>query len=627
MLVAVSLPVLIGFAGLVLDVGNWFEHKRHLQVQADAGALAAGSRFRIPCADAPILASAAEYSGIHHNEQVGGTPAAEIHREFNSATWFDQPSIIDDTVVTGSPCAAKMIDVKLTETDLPWFLKLAQVPFINAQARVEIRKKERVNGALPIGVPDVDPQLARAIFVDETTTPPTQIAQTPLVRGENADGLSIWSNVDAPVSVGINSSRIGVRIVLGGGTSTTCGQPLVECYDAGSANGLVRIRGWSGAPAGTATAPQARSVELIDGSCQNGYFMAAGPDPDPCTIGVRATVDFGSAPVATSRLTATRSGSNTDYPLSFDSATGRWSSTETIPIEAGDGPVNITLDWETGCPTNGNGNCDEDGSFGVVQRSFGGSDDRSGPLKLIRVSEASVPGANSFPRCAAPGCTHDLVVTIGLQGDLSAAAPGDPPVSLKLAGGGSLNQALDCDDGAGFTNLKDELAKGCTPSYEPNTGTACPGKAALWATPQPPAWQCVAVKPGEQANQVPAGMNLRVYGDEAPDDCTAPNNWPNWSQGDPRIVQVFLTPFGAFAGAGADSTVPVTGFATFYATGWAGQGGGFANPCEGEGDDTAGPGAIVGHFINYIDTLNNGGASEELCDFDALAPCVAVLTK
>ncbi|MGH2746232.1 MAG: pilus assembly protein TadG-related protein, partial [Thermoleophilaceae bacterium] len=40
-LVALMLPVLIGVGGLVVDVGNWFAHKRHLQVQADAGALAA----------------------------------------------------------------------------------------------------------------------------------------------------------------------------------------------------------------------------------------------------------------------------------------------------------------------------------------------------------------------------------------------------------------------------------------------------------------------------------------------------------------------------------------------------------------------------------------------------------
>ena len=44
-LVALWLPVLFGFMILVADVGNWFEHKRHLQMQADAGALAAGGQI------------------------------------------------------------------------------------------------------------------------------------------------------------------------------------------------------------------------------------------------------------------------------------------------------------------------------------------------------------------------------------------------------------------------------------------------------------------------------------------------------------------------------------------------------------------------------------------------------
>ena len=87
--------------------------------------------------------------------------------------------------------------------------------------------------------------------------------------------------------------------------------------------------------------------------------------------------------------------------------------------------------------------------------------------------------------------------------------------------------------------------------------------------------------------------------------------------GDPRIVQVFLTPFGSFNGSG-NTTVPVTNFATFYVTGWTAQGGGFANPCQGNGDDPVpgnDAGYIVGHFIKYVFALNTGGGSGELCDF------------
>ncbi len=44
---AVSIPVFLLFCGLIIDVGNWYTHKRQLQNRADAGVLAAG---RVPLA-------------------------------------------------------------------------------------------------------------------------------------------------------------------------------------------------------------------------------------------------------------------------------------------------------------------------------------------------------------------------------------------------------------------------------------------------------------------------------------------------------------------------------------------------------------------------------------------------
>jgi hypothetical protein len=194
--------------------------------------------------------------------------------------------------------------------------------------------------------------------------------------------------------------------------------------------------------------------------------------------------------------------------------------------------------------------------------------------------------------------------------------------------GGSQNQSLDCDPA--ISQLKTELAQGCAPTYGRNTGTACPNTATdLWGTAQP--WQCVAIQTGSATNQVPAGLNLRILGDEKPTACTSPNNWsdfPDLDPGDPRLVQVFLTPFGAFGGSGS-TTVPVTDFATFYITGWTSQGGGFANPCQGNGDDPVpnnDGGYIVGHFVKYIQSLNPGSGSEP-CDMGAFGSCIVELTR
>ena len=83
-LFAFLLPVLLLALALAIDVGNWFVHKRHLQMQADAGALAGGGVFRIPCSDAPILDETRNYAGdpgaaTPYNLQLAPTQQANVH--------------------------------------------------------------------------------------------------------------------------------------------------------------------------------------------------------------------------------------------------------------------------------------------------------------------------------------------------------------------------------------------------------------------------------------------------------------------------------------------------------------------------------------------------------------------
>ena len=300
------LPVLVLFVIFVVDVGHWFEHKRHLQMQADAGALAAGGVFTIPCSDAPIEAMARKYAGdpgatAPYNTQVAPTNPANVHVLINSTQfWNDGGTNNSDG---GGPCATKMVDVKITEADLPLFFRIpalvGSVDAINARARVSIRELNYLGGgALPIAVPDVDPSQAKAIFVNEENG--AVLATTPLTNTGTTNGLAIWDNTAAPVSVPISSSKIGVRIALSGNAgSTTCGTFLVDCYDAGSANGVVYIRGWSGSGSGAQpNPPLARDVTLIPGSCADPYFSSAS---STCTIGVSAVVDFGALPSTSGR--------------------------------------------------------------------------------------------------------------------------------------------------------------------------------------------------------------------------------------------------------------------------------------------------------------------------------------
>ena len=63
-LVVVGLPAFVAFGIFVIDVGNWWVHKRHLQTQADAAALAGAREYRFPaCSNQDIVEEAVDYSG------------------------------------------------------------------------------------------------------------------------------------------------------------------------------------------------------------------------------------------------------------------------------------------------------------------------------------------------------------------------------------------------------------------------------------------------------------------------------------------------------------------------------------------------------------------------------------
>jgi hypothetical protein len=677
-MVTIWLPVIILFVILVLDVGNWFEHKRHLQLQADAAALAAAGGFRIPCADAPITDTAADYSGhpanyssaglgTAYNGQVGGRQG-NVYVMFNSTTYYNQSSPIDSTVRAGNPCAAGEIDVKLTETDLPWYFGFGKVvPFINAHARVEIKPLISASGALPVGVPDVNPRSGRVWLINESDG--STIASRTLTQTGASGGLVNWDNsANAFAGIAIPNAPVGVRVALSGSTSTTCGDPLVDCYDMTDAtHGISYIRSWS--TPGSPTYPYAKDVWLSSGSCLDGYFNAGG-----CGVGVTADVDFGpnvaanllsgmtiSATLGTANNATTYTMANTGQACTTPSATcQRWATTSNVPITAANGPQPIYMRWEKRvrnttwilsgsqtltCANGGSNPCL--GRFDndlPVQRSFSYVGSRTGPIQQVKVIESGTAGANSF----VSGSTHSLVVQIGIQGSLQyASSASDPPVYLRVNGSingngnQSQNQSLDCDPASG-TALWYEMAFGCAPAYTMNTGTVCPNSpTTLWGSAQP--WPCVAIQTGAATNDPAKGLNTRILGSSTPTSCPAAgqighNNWslafdPNYNlAADPRLVEVFLTPFGSFDGSG-NNTVPVTQFATFYVTGWTAQGGGFNNPCQGNGDDTApDPGVIVGHFIKYIQTLNTSGGGTGFCNLSAggglnSGSCVAVLTE
>jgi Flp pilus assembly protein TadG len=689
-LVALFAPVAIILAAFTIDAGGWFLHKRHLQVQADAGALAAAQAFQ-PCNSEAIYKLAGEYGGAStvsapalgasgketftsstplYNLQTGGTTQANIHEVINSQTYFGQSTPLDGTASTAPPCTSGMVDVKLTENGLPWYFRpfasiLNIVPAVNAHARVEIREKTTSTGSLPVAVNDFAPRAAEAYFVDESVSPAVQLmtcgaaknlpCSTPLTKDGTFNGQGIWDNEGAPLPFAVNKANIGVRIAVSGrsiltGTMATDCQPqnLVSCYDGNSAHlGLLHIQGYSGNATGTVAAPIVRQVQLsgAPGGCSDGYF--ANPSTS-CQLAITATVNWG---------TATRpTGADVDamvnglcYALTFQSSSGTnevWSSataapsnscsplkakeiakTGYVPLGVGAGALQINLRASDSSAIK---------EFSAVQRSYAANsaEGNSGPVQQAFLGQVggAPSDADSFRMCETgnegAACTPNLLVKIYVRGSLrDAQSVSDPIYTMRFSGTGSQNQSISCPAANGGTKYADTLASGCSGSWGINATLTCPDSN----TPT----DCVPPATGNMENQVPKGLNQRILGAEKPSACTKPNLWnsftftngvPNVSATDPRVVTVFVTPFGSFGGSGSSSSYPIAQFASFYITGWEGQGEGFNNPCQGNGDDTAQSGTIVGHFIKYT-TLDSSGSGTTSCEPNSLGQCVAVLTR
>ena len=218
----------------------------------------------------------------------------------------------------------------------------------------------------------------------------------------------------------------------------------------------------------------------------------------------------------------------------------------------------------------------------TLQRSFSAIDTppARGRSRPCRCLPAAAPRAATIAmRQAAPSATWSCG---SASRTCSSWLP--PATRPSAARGGGTPEPVD--------RLRPELLaaqgrarQGCGPTTRATPGRRAPSAPRRCGRP-PSRGRASPIQTGDAANQVPAGLNMRILGTDKPNSCTSPEPLAQLptSRGDPRIVQVFLTPFGSFDGSGS-GTVPVKDFAFFYVTGWTGQGGGFNNPCQGNGDD------------------------------------------
>ena len=265
-LVAASLSVLILLVMFVVEVGNWFEHKRHLQTQVDAAAFAGAGKFQACFGGAGasvVFTEATTYAGAvgtfqgtdfgapSWNAQVGGVNQGAVNVLYQSDHWANG-TLDNDPPPAASPCSAPYVfDVKATEAGLPFFFPsfipgLSSVAAINARARVQLYPMASGRPSMPLAIPNTNPQQVAVTFLDGkgnelstcsgAATVPGTTCTFLMQPGATTGGLRIWSS-DAPASVTVPKGKSGsVKVGIGGavGSCAGTGGATYSCYVPGT---------------------------------------------------------------------------------------------------------------------------------------------------------------------------------------------------------------------------------------------------------------------------------------------------------------------------------------------------------------------------------------------------------
>ena len=196
----------------------------------------------------------------------------------------------------------------MTEADLPFVLRgIASlfgsvfgdkdVDSINARARIEIQELNVLGNSLPLAVPDPNPRLVAITLINENNGDILGTVRPGRLRHLRHRSASGGTPIQFRSPVPPAGARIGIRVHLGGETSTTCGDDLVDCK-----SGLAFIHG-AGASTG---APILRAAWPTTATCLSPSFMYQ--HPSTCSVGVSATLH--------PDIPAPRRGPTTSGPLS-----------------------------------------------------------------------------------------------------------------------------------------------------------------------------------------------------------------------------------------------------------------------------------------------------------------------
>jgi hypothetical protein len=629
---ALLIPVLFALAAIVLDVGNWYVHKRHLQTQVDAAVLASAVQFT-NCARDPIAANvdirevALGYAGdtLRPGRANPASPVSTTNLQVqepgdvrvvlnSNAFWTPANGYVpgtngyglDGTVATpGDPCATRFLDAKATDEDAPplWGL-LPLTPSPKSKARVEIRQAETFagTGLLPFFVLETRPRGVFALFVNENNG--TIFDAQRLILSDTASTPWVeWVTDGAQqqeVTFDGTNTHTGIVILvssddpspnLGGSLAQVCGQSPVNrklaCYGTASA-GLSFIHGYSGGFNGSIGDPQVRQVELNDFGCpatdlSAPYFTLTGGAG--CSAIVSAVLDFGVSGDPTVHPHCARVPGYTWGAGGIGGALGTW--TGSVSLTAGGGRQNVNLSGTSG-PRNGTqcGNPNQQPHSFTRNKVSAAyiANAASGPVEYLQLSAtAPVTHANSIETNDPSDPFYSYTVTLGLSKPLENMNWDDDPILLRDTTGPSQYQTWDCDPG----NTRSEFINGCRTPYSLNYDDHDGDGDKEWrditcatarATPPP---DCVWTDQGMSVGHFRDGVMARWRSNTDPALGQVPcyaNNWPeSQAEADDFFDNiryrddpryVTLLVTREYPPGPGREEIPVKYWAGFYVTGW-----------------------------------------------------------
>lgn len=662
-MLALLLPVLFGLGAVVIDVGNWYVHKRHLQTQVDAAALAAGLSLYgcvsdTATANANVAQQALAYVGDPTRHPPGAPISAQenaqvqapvnVHAVLNSVSYWAPGTPTDGTGYdytdvsshpdaprigpAGMPCYNGYIDVKATDHDAPRLWGL--LPFSTspkAVARVELFEALTVKGVLPLGVPEVRPRWVAAIIVNEDAanwqTNPNAVRAAALLTQRSVPGLEAFTTYQGTL-VGVNlngAQRFGVFILtsqssnppsLSGSLDSICGQTpsppaQVQCfaYDGGGTD-VSFIHSYSA----SSPPPNVLDARLI-GGCQDDlsapYFNLEAGCPMFLETEINLGVPQGRDPRGNGYCySVTSSPGGTMTWSSSGGGHGRWQSPSFTPSPgSGKNSVTLTIERRQNL-ANCTGRTNTVATVPGVAAAYA-ADKHSGGIQYLWVSYNG-QAANSVNQPT----SADLVVTVGLQPPIVDAPHSDPPILFRLGrfNTPSQTQALDCNV-SGAAGWREAIENGCQAWSVNERDGNC---STPW--PNPAAPDCIDAENGNFT--IGDAYRNRFI----PQGCAAnPNNWYRNGHtlppvGDPRWAQLFVLDEAAFTVPGK-RTYPVRRFVNVYVTAAEGLN------CPGDDPPNAKRNELWGHVVSYAAIDPNATPSRTKCSFTDGGVCVPVLVR